>query len=625
MKKRKYITTPIYYPNAKPHIGTAYTTVISDVLARYERLYGNDVIFTTGIDEHGQKIQEVAEKNNISPQEWVDNMTDEFKALWKALKISYDKFIRTTSKEHIEVVRQIIQKVYDNGDIYLGSYKGKYCVSEETFVTESQLVDGKYLGKEVIDVEEPSYFFRMSKYADKLIEYYNNNDDFIIPKHRKNEIISFINQGLQDLSISRTSFDWGIPLEIGNGHIVYVWFDALNSYLTGADYSNESEFNKNWNESQVIHFIGKDILRFHAMIWPAMLMSANIKLPNNIAAHGWWTIEGEKMSKSLGNVVDPYDEIKKYGLDAFRYFLIRDSNFGSDSDYSKELVINRINSDLANDLGNLLNRTIGMQKKYFGDTILGPGELQNIEIEVYELYKNTVSIVYEKLQEFDFSQALKSIWILVSRMNKYIDETTPWILYKENNTDRLKTVMYTLFDMLRNLSYLLSPVLVESSVKILNQIGLEEDLEKANIYEIGKIKENTKINEAQIIFPRIEKEVEEYKKDLKILNSIKIDDFNKLNIEVVEIEKVYKVENSDRLLRLIIKTKNEKRQVISGIAKEYKNTEILIGKKVLAVLNLEEVVIQGFTSQAMLLTTVEKKKVKLIEVDNDIKIGGIVK
>ncbi|VWL85461.1 methionine--tRNA ligase [Oceanivirga miroungae] len=623
--KRKYITTPIYYPNAKPHIGTAYTTVIADTLARYERLYGNEVIFTTGIDEHGQKIEEVAKKNNISPQEWVDNMTEDFKKLWSALNISYDKFVRTTSKEHIEVVRQIIQKVYDNGDIYLGSYKGKYCVSEETFVTESQLVDGKYLGKEVIDVEEPSYFFRLSKYADKLIKYYDDNENFIIPKHRKNEIVSFINQGLQDLSISRTSFDWGIPLEIGKGHIVYVWFDALNSYLTGANYLNQDEFNKTWNESNIVHFLGKDILRFHAMIWPAMLMSAGIKLPNHIAAHGWWTIEGEKMSKSLGNVVDPHEEIKKYGLDAFRYFLLRDSNFGSDSDYSKELVISRINSDLANDLGNLLNRTLGMQNKYFGDVIQEATKLEDIEHEIYSLYEKTVEDVYKSLQEFDFSNALKTIWVLVSRMNKYIDETAPWLLAKEENFDRLKTVMYTLFDMLRNLAYLLSPVLVESSAKILHQIGLDEKIEQNNIYNIGKLKANTRINEAQIIFPRIEKEVEEYKKDLKISNPIKLEDFSKVNIEVVEIEKVYEVENSNRLLRFIIKTKNEKRQVISGIAKDYKNYSELVGKKVLAVLNLEPVTIQGFVSQAMLLTTVEKKKTKLIEVDLDIKVGGLVK
>lgn len=625
MKKNIYITTPIYYPNAKPHIGTTYTTIICDTFARYERLYGNNVIFTTGLDEHGQKIQETAKKNNVSPQEWVNKMNEDFIKLWSKLKITNNDYIRTTSDRHLETVKEIVKKVYENGDIYLGEYKGKYCVSEETFVTDSQLVDGKYLGKEVIEVSEPSYFFRLSKYADKLLKYYEEHEDFIIPKHRKNELVSFINQGLQDLSISRTTFDWGIPLEIGEGHVIYVWFDALNSYLTGANYLNAEEFNKNWNNSEVYHFLGKDILRFHAMIWPAMLMSAGIKLPDHIAAHGWWIVDGEKMSKSLGNVVDPNEEVEKYGLDAFRYFLLRESTFGSDGDYNTNSVISRINSDLANDLGNLLNRTIGMQRKYFGDIILNCGELESIDKEVYELYNNTVVNVYTNLKQCDFSNLLKEIWILISRMNKYIDETMPWILFKENNLERLKTVMYVLFDMLRNIAYLVSPVLVNGSKQILEQIGLNEDIEKANIYEIGKIRAGIKLNKSYPIFPRIEQVKEEFKVDLIVKDSINIDDFSKIKIEVVEILKVEKVENSDKLLKFIIQTANEKRQVLSGIAKEYKEYDKLVGKKVLAVVNLKPVNIANHLSQAMLITTVEKKKVKLIEVDNDTKIGAKVK
>lgn len=625
MKKNIYITTPIYYPNAKPHIGTTYTTIICDTFARYERLYGNNVIFTTGLDEHGQKIQETAKKNNVSPQEWVNKMNEDFIKLWSKLKITNNDYIRTTSDRHLETVKEIVKKVYENGDIYLGEYKGKYCVSEETFVTDSQLVDGKYLGKEVIEVSEPSYFFRLSKYADKLLKYYEEHEDFIIPKHRKNELVSFINQGLQDLSISRTTFDWGIPLEIGEGHVIYVWFDALNSYLTGANYLNAEEFNKNWNNSEVYHFLGKDILRFHAMIWPAMLMSAGIKLPDHIAAHGWWIVDGEKMSKSLGNVVDPNEEVEKYGLDAFRYFLLRESTFGSDGDYNTNSVISRINSDLANDLGNLLNRTIGMQRKYFSDTILNCGELESIDKEVYELYNDTVVNVYTNLKQCDFSNLLKEIWILISRMNKYIDETMPWILFKENNLDRLKTVMYVLFDMLRNIAYLVSPVLVNGSKQILEQIGINEDIENANIYEIGKIKAGIKLNKSYPIFPRIEQVKEEFKVDLTVKDSINIDDFSKIKIEVVEILKAEKVENSDKLLKFIIQTANEKRQVLSGIAKEYKEYDKLVGKKVLAVVNLKPVNIANHLSQAMLLTTVEKKKVKLIEVDNDVKIGAKVK
>lgn len=620
--KTKYITTPIYYPNAKAHIGTAYTTIICDVLARYERLYGNNVVFTTGLDEHGQKIQESAEKNNVTPQQWVDKMNDDFTALWQLLKISNDDYVRTTQERHSYTVREIIKKVYENKDIYEGEYKGKYCVSEETFVTESQLVDGKYLGKEVIEVSEPTYFFRLSKYADKLLKYYDENPDFILPKHRKNEVVSFINQGLQDLSISRTTFTWGIPLELNEKHIIYVWFDALNSYLTGAGYGDEKAFNKIWNNATVSHFIGKDILRFHAIIWPAMLMSAGIKLPDHVAAHGWWTVDGEKMSKSLGNVVDPIEEVKKYGLDAFRYYLIRESTFGLDADYSQKAVITRINADLSNDLGNLLNRTIGMQKKYFGDIVLEPKTYEAIENEINELYNLTVKEVYERLEECDFSESLKLIWKLISRMNKYIDETTPWLLAKENNKDRLQTVMYTLVNMIYKIAYLVSPVLVDASQEILNQLGVNEDVHSKVIYNIGEYKWGTVIKEAKPIFPRIEIKKAEYEMDLKIQNPIVIEDFNKVKINVVEILNVTKVENSDKLLKFIVNTGTEKRQILSGIAKYYASPNELIGKKVLAVLNLEPVKLANEISQGMLLTTEEKKKVKLVIIADDVKIGA---
>lgn len=623
--KNKYITTPIYYPNAKAHIGTAYTTIICDVLARYERLYGNKVVFTTGLDEHGQKIQESALKNNVTPQQWVDKMSEDFESLWKLLKISNDDYIRTTQDRHLNTVKEVIKKVYENGDIYAGEYKGKYCVSEETFVTESQLVDGKYLGKEVIEVSEPTYFFRLSKYADKLLKYYDEHPNFILPKHRKNEVVSFISQGLQDLSISRTTFTWGIPLELDDKHIIYVWFDALNSYLTGANYSNEEKFNEIWNNGEVIHFIGKDILRFHAIIWPAMLMSAGIKLPTSVAAHGWWTVNGEKMSKSLGNVVDPIEEVEKYGVDAFRYYLIRESTFGLDADYSQKAVITRINSDLANDLGNLLNRTLGMQKKYFGDTVLEPSKNEEVEDEVNSLYNETVEKVYEKLQELNFSESLRVIWKLISRMNKYIDETEPWILAKNENNDRLRTVMYTLFNMIYKIGHLISPVLVDSSQEILKQIGINDNINSKNIYEIGNYPVNTVIGQASPIFPRIEVKKSEYEEDLKIQNPINIEDFSKVNINVVEILDVKKVENSDKLLKFIVNTGTEKRQILSGIAKYYDNINELVGKKVLAVLNLNPVKLVNELSQGMLLTTNEKKKVSLIFIDSDVKVGAKVK
>lgn len=622
----KYITTPIYYPNAKAHIGTAYTTILCDTLARYERLYGQEVKFLTGTDEHGQKIQESAEKNNVTPQQWVDKMSKDFIDLWKALSISNDDFIRTTEQRHIDTVQKILQKVYDNGDIYLGEYKGKYCVSEETFVTESQLVDGKYMGKEVIEVSEPSYFFRLSKYADKLLKYYEEHDDFIIPKQRKNELIAFINQGLQDLSISRTSFNWGIPINLTEekNHIVYVWFDALTNYLTGAKYGTDEEyFNHVWNNGDIYHFVGKDILRFHAIIWPAMLMSAGIKLPDHIVAHGWWTVNGEKMSKSLGNVVDPIEEVEKYGVDAFRYFLLRESTLGQDADYSENQMVLRINADLANDLGNLLNRTLGMQKKYFGEVVKESGERTEIENGIYELYNEVLKDVYSKVEEANFSKALESIWKLISRMNKYIDETMPWSLFKENNLDRLRTVMYTLFDMIYKCSYLVSPVLIDSSKKMLNQLGVVDI--KTNIYEIGDYVPNTKIGNASPIFPRIEKKEKEFDDELKIQDAINIDDFSKVKISVVEILKVSEVESSDRLLKFIVDTGKEKRQILSGIKHYYKEPKKLVGKKVLAVLNLEPVKLVGNISQGMLLTTEQKKNVRLIEISDEVKVGAKVK
>lgn len=622
----KYITTPIYYPNAKAHIGTAYTTILCDTLARYERLYGQEVKFLTGTDEHGQKIQESAEKNKVTPQQWVDKMSKDFIDLWKALSISNDDFIRTTEQRHIDTVQKILQKVYDNGDIYLGEYKGKYCVSEETFVTESQLVDGKYMGKEVIEVSEPSYFFRLSKYADKLLKYYEEHDDFIIPKQRKNELIAFINQGLQDLSISRTSFNWGIPINLTEekNHIVYVWFDALTNYLTGAKYGTDEEyFNHVWNNGDIYHFVGKDILRFHAIIWPAMLMSAGIKLPDHIVAHGWWTVNGEKMSKSLGNVVDPIEEVEKYGVDAFRYFLLRESTLGQDADYSENQMVLRINADLANDLGNLLNRTLGMQKKYFGEIVKESGERTEIENGIYELYNEVLKDVYSKVEEANFSKALESIWKLISRMNKYIDETMPWSLFKENNLDRLRTVMYTLFDMIYKCSYLVSPVLIVSSKKMLNQLGVVDI--KTNIYEIGDYMPNTKIGNASPIFPRIEKKEKEFDDELKIQDAINIDDFSKVKISVVEILKVSEVESSDRLLKFIVDTGKEKRQILSGVKHYYKEPKKLVGKKVLAVLNLEPVKLVGNISQGMLLTTEQKKNVRLIEISDEVKVGAKVK
>ena len=625
--KNFYITTPIYYPNAKPHIGTAYTTVICDVVSRYKRLKGYDVRFITGIDEHGQKIEESAKKNNVTPQQWVDKMKEDFVNLWDKLNIDYNYFVRTTDSNHEYTVDTVIQKVYDNGKIYSGEYIGKYSVSEETFVTESQLVDGKYMGKEVIDMAEKSYFFKLSEYQDKLLEFYENHPDFIKPVSRRNEVISFIKQGLQDLSISRTTFDWGIPLKLEKGHIVYVWFDALNSYLTAAGYGSEL-FNEFWNNGEVVHVIGKDILRFHAIIWPAMLMAAGYKLPDVLAVHGWWTIDGEKMSKSLGNVVDPLEEIEKYGLDQFRYFLLREATFGQDADYSKKAVIQRINSDLANDLGNLLNRVLGMQAKYFDSVVYKSDVKSELDNELIELWKETLFTVDNMYNDYNFSEMLKSIWKFISRLNKYIDESEPWALYKEGNIERLKAVLYNLIEGISKVALLVYPVMPDSSQNILYQLGLDikvSSIKLGDYTEWGIYSDGNKLGESKVLFPRIEVPKSEFEEELVIQNPIDIEDFNKVEIKVVEIKKVYRVPESDALLRFIVDTGKELRQIVSGIAKHYKNEQELVGTKVMAVLNLKPIELKGIVSQGMLLTTTEKKKTKLVVIDENVKVSTIIK
>ena len=633
MPKSFYITTPIYYPNAAPHVGTAYSTIVCDVVARYKRLTGYDVKFLTGVDEHGQKIQEAADKNGYTPQQWVDKMSLNFTTLWEKLNISNTDFMRTTQERHINSVREIVKRVNDNGDIYKGEYWGKYCVSEETFVPENQLVDGKYMGKEVIDVKEVSYFFKLSKYEDALLKYIEEHPEFIKPEGKKNEVVAFIKQGLQDLSISRTTFDWGIPLELEEGHVIYVWFDALTNYLTGAGFAKDpEEFANVWTNGTVNHVIGKDILRFHAIIWPAMLMSAGIKLPETIAAHGWWTVEGEKMSKSLGNVVNPAEEVEKYGLDPFRYYLMREATYGQDADYSKRAMVQRINSDLANDLGNLLNRTIGMQKKYFDSKVVLNEVTDTFDAEIKALWEEVLVNVEKRMNEYQFSEALKEIWKFISRMNKYIDECEPWKLAKdEASRDRLSTVMYNLVEGLYKIAALISPFMPDTAQKMLNQLGLEVDAEKMKLEDVkawGAYPVGGKLNAAEPIFPRVEFEEEpkkEYNENLTIENPITIDDFSKVEIKVVEIIKASKIEGADKLLKFIVNTGKEKRQIVSGIAKWYPNEQELVGKKVMAVLNLEPVTLRGELSQGMLLTTTEKKKTKLVIIDNEVKLGTTIR
>ena len=635
MEKNFFVSTPIYYVNGDPHVGSAYTTIAADVINRFNKAMGMDTHFMTGLDEHGQKVEEAAKKNGFTPQGWTDKMTPNFKNMWTALNIKYDDFIRTTEDRHKKAVKNILKVVHEKGDIYKGEYEGKYCVSCETFYPENQLNGSNNCpdcGKELILLKEESYFFKMSKYADQLLKHIDENPDFILPHSRRNEVIAFIKQGLQDLSISRNTFTWGIPIDFAPGHITYVWFDALTNYLTSAGYTNNDEhFDKFWNKSRVVHLIGKDIIRFHAIIWPCMLLSAGIKLPDSIVAHGWWTSEGEKMSKSKNNVVNPYDEIKKYGVDAFRYYLLREASFGTDGDYSTKGVVGRLNSDLANDLGNLLNRTLGMYKKYFGGIIVASDENEPIDDEIKSMFDETVTEINKYMYYFEFSKALETLWKFISRLNKYIDETMPWALAKDETKKlRLAAVMNILCEGLYKIAFFIAPFMPESAQKISAQLGIEKDITNLrfdDIKEWNVFKDGHKLGEASPIFPRIELEKEEEKpakKELKIENPIDIKDFNKVEIKVVEILDVDKVEGADKLLKFKVFDGEFERQIISGIAKYYPEYKKLIGEKVMAVANLKFTKLKGELSQGMLLTTEDKNGISLIKIDKSIQAGAIV-
>lgn len=629
MDKNFYVTTPIYYVNGDPHVGSAYTTIAADTMARYKKTKGFDVYFLTGTDEHGQKVENTAVEKGYTPQQWTDIMAPKFKELWKFLNIDYTDFIRTTESRHKDAVKKILKKVYDNGDIYKGNYSGKYCISCETFVPENQVAGENGCpdcGKDLKIVEEESYFFKMSKYQDELLDYIESHPDFILPHSRRNEVISFIKQGLQDLSISRNTFKWGIPIEFAEGHIVYVWFDALTNYLTAVGYENDPEkFDKYWNNAEVMHLLGKDIVRFHAIIWPCILLSAGVKLPNKIVAHGWWTSNGEKMSKSKGNVIDPKSEVSKYGVDAFRYCLLREVQFGNDGDYSTNSVITRINSDLANDLGNLLNRTLGMYKKYFKGIVIESGENSELEHEIDKMWCETVENVDREMNKAQYARALETIFTFISRLNKYIDETAPWILAKdEAQNKRLARVMNTLINGLYKIAVLIYPTMPESAQKIWNQLGVDKDIKLAKTYEVmgwDNFAPGHILGTASPIFPRLEiveekQDPMEVNKDLKIENEIDISIFDKCDINVVEILEVNKVKNADKLLKFKVSLGDSVRQILSGVAESYPNPQELVGKYVLAVTNLKPRKLKGEISQGMLLSTNKDGKTQFVFVSN---------
>ena len=636
--KKFYITTPIYYPSDNLHIGHAYCSVMADTMARYKRIQGYDVMFLTGTDEHGQKIEEKAKAAGITPKQYVDHVVSGIKDLWKLMDISYDKFIRTTDDYHEKAVQKIFKQLYDQGDIYKGSYEGWYCTPCESFWTETQLVDGKCpdCGREVRRTSEEAYFFRLSKYQDQLIKLFEEHPEFLEPASRRNEMLNnFIKPGLEDLCVSRTSFTWGVPVTFDPKHIVYVWVDALSNYITALGYGSEDDslYQKYWPAD--IHLVGKEIVRFHTIIWPAMLMALNLPLPKKVLGHGWLILEGGKMSKSKGNVVDPVVLCERYGVDAIRYFLLRDIPFGSDGTFSNEALITRINSDLANDLGNLVSRTVAMVNKYFGGTVPTERTAGEFDEDLIALATATKAKVEAYADEMQFSQALTELWALISRTNKYIDETAPWVLAKdEANRARLAAVMYNLCEAIRIISILVSPFLPHTAPKIQAQLGAPAAVlswEQAG--EWGLLPAGFSVQKGEIIFPRIDiaKELAELEAQQKAAREAKeqaqqkaegvaqisIDEFAKVELRVAEVKDCEPVKRAKKLLKLTLDDgSGTPRTVASGIAQWYK-PEDLIGHKVVLVANLKPAVLCGVESQGMILAAdCAKDDVKVLFVDN---------
>jgi len=649
MKEKYYITTPIYYPSGNWHLGHCYTTVICDAIARFKRMDGFDVFFLTGTDEHGVKIEKRAAENNTTPKAFVDGLVDNIKDLWKVLGISYDKFIRTTDDYHVEAVQKMFKRLYDQGDIYKAEYEGMYCTPCESFWTESQLVDGKCpdCGRPVEKAKEESYFFRLSKYQDKLIELYNSNPEFISPKSRMNEMINnFIKPGLQDLCVSRTSFKWGIPVSFDDKHVIYVWVDALTNYITALGYEgkDDSLFKKYWPAN--LHMVGKEIVRFHTIIWPAILMALGIEMPQKVYGHGWLLIGGDKMSKSKGNVVDPFVLSERYGVDAVRYFLLREVPFGSDGVYTNEALITRTNADLANDLGNLVSRTTAMINQYFGGVVPAHDTKEDIDDELINLCNSALAKVRAHIDNLLVPEALVEIFRLVQRANKYIDETMPWVLAKdESKKARLGTVLYNLAETIRYSAVLLSPFMPTTAQKIFDSLQLGTlPTDFASIEQFGGLAVGGNVVKGNALFPRLdmkkelaeleklaeaqakakekaEKKEEKQEEKEEPKAEISIDDFAKVELATAKVLTCEKVAKSDKLLKLTLDVAGVERTVVSGIA-QYYTPEYMVGKTVVIVKNLKPVKLRGILSEGMILCASNGKDVVFVTPEKEIESGS---
>ena len=632
-KKSFYITTPIYYPSAQLHIGHAYCTTVADTIARFKRLAGYDVFFLTGSDEHGQKIQRSAAEKGVTPLQYVDPIVAGFQKLWQRLAISNDDFIRTTEDRHVKVVQEIFRRIYEKGDIYKGEYKGLYCTPCEAYWTEHQLKDGQCpdCGRPVEEVAEEAYFFKMSHYADQLLSHIESHPDFIQPTSRRNEMINFIRQGLDDLCISRTSFDWGIPVPTDKKHVIYVWFDALTNYLTPVGFLSDPEkFHRYWPAD--LHLVGKEIVRFHSIIWPAILMALDLPLPKQIYGHGWLIVNGDKMSKSKGNVVDPNLLIDEFGADAIRYFLLREINLGQDGNFSRDALISRINADLANDLGNLLHRTLNMIGKFQGGIIEGSASKRPVDEALVADAMDTVSTYEAEMEKLALTPALKTVWAFIGRANKYIDETAPWALAKDpSKKAELAAVLYHLAESLRIISGLISPFLPQTAPKLRQQLGCVDALAAPSLDDLkiwGRLPAGQKIGAAEPLFPRIETEegstaptppaaklhAPQTKKTVAESAEITIDEFSKIHLRVVKILSAEKVPETDKLLKLRVDLGSEEREIVSGISQHY-TPEQLIGKTVVMVVNLKPTKIRGILSQGMVLAASQGDQLKLLGVD----------